>query len=137
MGHDAGGLQLLPLHQRQERRHVVTRVADAHLQREALEERLARGKAHRRLHVDAHRRHRAAGAHRLDGLGERRLVAHALERDVGAVAAGERAELLGGIAAVQAHRLGAELRGQRQAVVHAVHGEDARGAEELGRLHGQ
>src|SRR6267143_3846309 len=59
-------------------------------------------------------------SHRLDGLGERRLVAHALQRDVGAVAARERAQLLGGIALVEVHRLGAELRGARQTIVHAV-----------------
>jgi hypothetical protein len=64
-------------------------------------------------------------------------VADALEDDVGTAAARRRAELLDGVAAVEAHRLGAELLGELQAVVHAVHREDVRGAEEVGRLHGE
>ena len=100
-------------------------------------DRLAGLESHRGLDVHADRRDRAACADGLDGLGERRLVADALEDHVGAAPIGERADLLGRIGCVHVDRLGPELGGERQTIVHAVHREHAGRAEELGRLHGE
>src|SRR3989338_1262032 len=105
---DPRGPELAALHERQQRRHVVARVADAHPEAEVLEEGLAGREAQARLDVDADRGDRPARAHRLDRLGERGLVADALEHHVGPPAARQAAKLLGGAAAGQVAGLGAE-----------------------------
>ena len=92
------------------------------------------GKPIEGLHVDAHRGDGATRAHRLDRLGERGLVAHALQHRVWTAPARLGAELLGGIAAVEAHRDAAQLLRELQAIVHAVDHEDPARSEEMGRL---